>query len=326
MKHKEDRLFGQMYPSGLGSSLHVASNDALIATHVNATYILSDQEEFIWADVRDCDPAVVSCYYDSFGAKCSHGVFATDKNMSTTGTTSTFKRELPHNTFLMNGSIKADDSLAYTTFVDSVLAQTSCFNDPSCEESKKYFRRSGELGRKLFARAASVNFFQQHLRQEISNLIQRAIDDLEMSHPIMSMHVRRGDKHKEMRLLDLEDYLQYSIPICLGFGVRNIFLSTEDPDVVDRALIDYPAFNWVFTDDIRKNPSFEGFMQENKTREYLSSMNNLYAAAECDFFVGARASNWCRLIDEINRFDGLGGTYYIDAHGQREDSPGDVDW
>jgi len=324
LQENEDRLLGQMYPFGLGSSLHVAANDALIAHHFNASYILSDQEEFNWADVRDCDPAVVSCYYESFGTECSYGDILST-SMNTHETTRTFNRA-PDNSYLLNGSFKADDRLALKTFAESMLARTTCFNDSSCEESKQYFRRSGEVGRKLFARAASVNFFQQYLHQQIRDLVRKAIDDLSMSHPIMSIHVRRGDKHKEMALLDLEEYLQYAIPICLGFGIRNIFLSTEDPIIVDRAFVEYSAFNWIVTDDIRQNPDFEGFMQANKTREFLSSMNNLYAAAECDFLVGARASNWCRLIDEIKRFDGLGGTYYIDAHGQPEDSTGYVNW
>jgi hypothetical protein len=318
VQENEDRLLGQMYTSGLGSSLHVASNDALVAAHFNVSYILSDQEEFNWADARDCDPAVISCYYDSFGTECSYSDLSSASKNSHEKT-NTFHRAL-NNSYLRNGSIKADHGSALKTFVESVLAQTSCSNDPSCEESKHYFRRSGEVGRRLFARAASVNFFQRYLRQEVRDLVGKGIDDLRLSHPIMSIHVRRGDKQKEMTMLDLEDYLQYAIPICLGFGVRNIFLSTEDPDILNRALVEYPSFNWIFTDDTRQNPDFAGFMQANKTREFLSSMKNLYAAAGCDFFVGARASNWCRLIDETKRFDGLGGTYYIDAHGHREDS------
>ena len=318
LQENEDRLLGRMYTSGLGSSLHIASNDAIVATHFNASYILSDQEEFNWADVRDCDPAVISCYYNSFGTKCPYGDNS-PTSMNAHETTSTFHRALNHS-FLINGKIRADHGPALETFVESVLARTRCFNDPSCEESKQYFRRSGEVGRRIFARAASANFFQQYLRQEVHDLVEQGIDDLRVSHPIMSIHVRRGDKQREMTMLDLEDYLQYAIPICLGFGVRNIFLSTEDPDVVARAFVAYSSFNWIVTDDIRQNPDFEGFMRANKTREFLSSMKNLYAAAECDFFVGARASNWCRLIDETKRFNGLGGTYYIDAHGQRENT------
>ena len=67
-------------------------------------------------------------------------------------------------------------------------------------------------------------------------------------------------------------------------------------------------------------------MQSNRTEQFLLAMRNLYLAASSDFFLGARASNWCRLIDEVQRSNGLGGTYYIDAHGSHENSENYTGW
>ena len=133
------------------------------------------------------------------------------------------------------------------------------------------------------------------------------------------MHVSRGDKHKEMELLDLPEYLSKALPIMLTFGVKNAFLSTEDADVVALAESAFSSINWLVTPDERKNPDIKGFRAGNLTEEFYLAMRNLHIASSCDFFVGARASNWCRLIDETT-FRWTWWDLHIDAHGHEEDS------
>lgn len=326
LSENQDYLRGRMYDSGMGSSLHVAAQDAIVASYLNIPYSLAASEGFNWADQRDCDPPTVSCYYSPFGAACNGRVVLNETaSPQVTQPAKIFTRE---GTKYMESSseIQVDMDGALSALVQATLERSSCSNDVRCEECRSYFQSDGAVGKKLFGRAASVAFFQRFLSPQLLELIRRDVSNLLIPRPVMSIHVRRGDKHKEMRLLDLEDYLHFAIPISLAFGVKNIFLSTEDPTIVENAFMNFSSFNWIVTEDERRNPNFEEFMRANKTAEFILAMKNLYAAADCDFLLGTRASNWCRLIDETKRFDGLGGTYYIDAHGRIQNSSSYADW
>eukprot|EP00223_Ostreococcus_mediterraneus_P000919 CAMPEP_0179719174 /NCGR_PEP_ID=MMETSP0938-20121108/3290_1 /TAXON_ID=548131 ORGANISM="Ostreococcus mediterraneus, Strain clade-D-RCC1107" /NCGR_SAMPLE_ID=MMETSP0938 /ASSEMBLY_ACC=CAM_ASM_000576 /LENGTH=552 /DNA_ID=CAMNT_0021593003 /DNA_START=420 /DNA_END=2078 /DNA_ORIENTATION=- len=323
-----DILQSRTYESGLGSSIHVTAHDALVASYVNASYFLSPDQNFTWADRRDCDPPTLRCYYKPIGIGPNkpgtmHGTYESANQNAVTYTRS----RLDPSMYLENTNgteIKLERM--YGHFVELALRKAKCFGDSLCSESKRHFSRSAETLQKQFARAATVNFFQGYLNDWITAHVEEAVRDMDIPHPVVSIHVRRGDKHKEMRLLDLDDHLRHALPLMLAFGVKNIFLSTEDPEVIQRAVTAFPAINWYFTNDERHNPNFSQFMKSNRTNEFLLAMRNLHIAAKCDFFIGARASNWCRLIDETQRFNGLGGTYYIDAHGNLEESGAYTNW
>jgi hypothetical protein len=103
-------------------------------------------------------------------------------------------------------------------------------------------------------------------------------------HPLVSMHVRHGDKYKESFLISLDEYvralkesgivekvcrptyphsththiLSLSLSLILmlllvllavthgQYGVKGIFISTEDPKVIEDTYM-YPEFNWYWT-------------------------------------------------------------------------------
>jgi len=323
-----DVLQSQTYESGLGSSIHVTSHDALVASYVNASYFLSPDQNFTWVDRRDCDPPIVRCYYKPIGIEPAKPGTMHGACVSVNQNAVTYTRSRLHPSVYFENTNGTEIKLKrmYGQFVESALRKAKCFGDSLCSDSKRHFSRTAENLQKQFARAATVNFFQGYLDDWITAHVEEAVRDMDIPHPVISIHVRRGDKHKEMRLLDLDDYLQHALPLMLAFGVKNIFLSTEDPAVIQRAVTAFPAVNWYFTNDERHNPNFSQFMKSNRTNEFLLAMRNLQLAAKCDFFVGARASNWCRLIDETQRFNGLGGTYYIDAHGSLEESDAYTNW
>ena len=245
-----NNFLGRLYHSGIGSALHVTGNDMLVATHLNATYYLSAEEEFNWADERDCKPPTVSCYYSSFGEICD------DTEHLDEGEHNLSEESQYQNTFTRTDNVKyvnvrniseeIETTAIHSDFADKIVGHAAdCFRDRTCRESTMHFDYGGDYARKIFARTATTNFLQSKLKPSLLAMLQTEVEE---------------------------------------------------------------------------------FMASNKTKEFLLSMKNLYAATECDFFVGTRASNWCRLIDEIKRFDGLGGTYYVDAHGHLETSSAYAEW
>ena len=144
-----------------------------------------------------------------------------------------------------------------------------------------------------------------------------------------SIHVRHGDKAKEMSLIPFSEYLaainKFVVLNPLGYG-HSIFISTEDPSVIDEArnvslyamhklesgsLVWYlPRFTGVTSPDANWNIYYSEINRLNtgpilqlitfgKLNTTYTWMLQLLMALECDAFVGTRGSNWNRLIDEL---------------------------
>lgn len=123
----------------------------------------------------------------------------------------------------------------------------------------------------------------------------------------VSMHVRHGDKWKEMTLADDATYLK-AVEELMAIDEqpkalkRNIFLSTEDAATVE---FFSNVKNWTtrwtnvsrVSDSTTSPVSFAVRIGWNE--EFLNSLLSLQLALECDAWVGQIPSNWCRLIDEL---------------------------
>lgn len=318
-----DVVIGMSWKAGLGSIIHVAANDLIIASSLNAAFLRWRSVPFNWVG-KECESGDFTCYYDYPDDLCGRNVDFEAYKMPTkdallalgTNLSRTYVR-VHSNLQLRNIESGAQPNLAniFTLFAQDTLSLARC-DGKKCDRALS--RLENPYAQEQFARTASLSVFQDHLSDTVRANIRDAKLDMKIPHPVVSIHVRRGDKHKEMKLLDLSAYLSRALPIMLAFGVQNVFLSTEDPDVVVRAHSEYSAINWFVTSDERRNPNLYQFKQGNLTEEFYLAMRNLYLASDSDFFVGTRRSNWCRLIDETQRANGLGGTYYVDAHGSEE--------
>jgi hypothetical protein len=130
---------------------------------------------------------------------------------------------------------------------------------------------------------------------------------------VIHAHVRHGDKATEMALLETPAYFLAAEGLVraqpLAFS-RALFLSTEDPLVVDEAAGFAPRWAVIASRiprlavvDGRRGT--EGPVEQVRllgapagvtVRSYLLQ---LLMALECDGWVGTRASNWNRLVDEL---------------------------
>jgi len=137
----------------------------------------------------------------------------------------------------------------------------------------------------------------------------------EIPRPFASVHVRYGMKAMEEKLHPLDRYMN-AIKYKLGH-IKNIFLSTETEEVIGMLRSDYPDYNFyhlayprleyldlslLISQEVQVNQDFVG--------EFVFSMANLYVSSEADGFVGTLTSNWCTMIEQLERTRGDGGADY----------------
>jgi hypothetical protein len=122
----------------------------------------------------------------------------------------------------------------------------------------------------------------------------------------VSVHIRHGDKKKEMALVPTSRYLLAADELVKRnpFGYRDIgFLSTEDPSAVEEVMQHNSSFRYYWWDVPRDNSNgpdqVDKFNHIPKAELTLIWWLQLFIALEADGWVGTRGSNWNRLIDEL---------------------------
>eukprot|EP00271_Cylindrocystis_brebissonii_P004168 TRINITY_DN15717_c0_g4_i1.p1 TRINITY_DN15717_c0_g4~~TRINITY_DN15717_c0_g4_i1.p1 ORF type:complete len:717 (-),score=115.90 TRINITY_DN15717_c0_g4_i1:562-2712(-) len=126
--------------------------------------------------------------------------------------------------------------------------------------------------------------------------------------PIVSIHVRQGDKAKEMRLFSLASHMWLAERLRRhNPDLTNVWLSSEMKAVIDRSHL---YSNWtVFYADFPRQEEDKDEMANYETkigmeRLTMFSFVNLQLASECDYFIGGLASNWPRLLNELRMTGG----------------------
>ncbi|XP_024526633.1 uncharacterized protein LOC112345015 isoform X2 [Selaginella moellendorffii] len=121
--------------------------------------------------------------------------------------------------------------------------------------------------------------------------------------PLISLHVRQGDKAAEMKIFDLKSHMALAEMIRARFpDIKGIWLSTEMQSVVDEAVSNFTYWSFYFTKVARQNGTTRMGDYERSLGTRLSSNNafvNLLMAVDCDHFVGGLGSTWSFLIDGL---------------------------
>eukprot|EP00897_Mesotaenium_endlicherianum_P002158 jgi/Mesen1/1970/ME000147S01060 len=146
-------------------------------------------------------------------------------------------------------------------------------------------------------------------------------DEPYIPRPIISLHVRQGDKAGEMRLFSLAAHM-WQVHRLRKFspGLRHIWLSTEMQEVVDDAN-KYRQFSFLYSKNARQNGATSIFNYERSVgyEELVGgSFANLLISAESDYYVGTLGSNWCRLINELRLTNGRFKCGYISLNNYDE--------
>eukprot|EP01064_Diplonema_japonicum_P012334 TRINITY_DN19819_c0_g1_i1.p1 TRINITY_DN19819_c0_g1~~TRINITY_DN19819_c0_g1_i1.p1 ORF type:complete len:492 (+),score=83.55 TRINITY_DN19819_c0_g1_i1:37-1476(+) len=138
---------------------------------------------------------------------------------------------------------------------------------------------------------------------------------------MIGMHVRHGDKYKEMKLIELPEYLKAAAELREKEpDLRHIFLSTEDPGVLEESK-NYEKEGWIFhwTKNNRSNvgsPMDYAMLVGPSMLGEISFVNLLIQELHCTHWIGTDKSNWNRLINELRLTTGFYGAPYVQLNKQ----------
>ncbi|KAF9606908.1 hypothetical protein IFM89_029507 [Coptis chinensis] len=138
--------------------------------------------------------------------------------------------------------------------------------------------------------------------------------------PILSMHVRMGDKACEMKVIEFEEYMRLADRIRKRFpSLNSIWLSTEMQEVIDKT-ISYTHWNFYYTNVTRQvgnitMASYEASLGRETSTNY--PLVNFLMASEADYFIGALGSTWCFLIDGMRNTGGKVMAGYLSVNKDR---------
>lgn len=131
---------------------------------------------------------------------------------------------------------------------------------------------------------------------------------------LITVHVRWGDKKREMKLVNMTDYIAAVQRISSDLGRNNshanVFLATEDPKAVEEFRKLAPS-EW----NIYVDAYFEQFLPHRQANYNgnprmskrlggspgLVALASLLVALEANDFVLTTASNWSRLMNELRK-------------------------
>ncbi|XP_058770580.1 uncharacterized protein LOC131644173 [Vicia villosa] len=139
--------------------------------------------------------------------------------------------------------------------------------------------------------------------------------------PLLSMHVRMGDKAGEMKVVEFEEYMQLADQIRSHFpNLNSIWLSTEMQQVIVKTR-EYSHWNFYYTKvgrQARANMSMADY-EARLGRETGTNypLVNFLMAADSDFFVGALGSTWSFLIDGMRNTGGKVMAGYLSVNKDR---------
>lgn len=138
--------------------------------------------------------------------------------------------------------------------------------------------------------------------------------------PLLSIHVRMGDKACEMEIVELEEYMRLAHRIRKHFPhLNNVWLSTEMQQVIDKSK-SYSGWNFYYTNVTRQvgNTSMASYEASlGRERSTNNPLVNFLMATEADFFTGALGSTWCVLIDGMRNTGGKVMAGYLSVNKDR---------
>uniref|UniRef100_A0A5B6YZ39 Alpha-(1,6)-fucosyltransferase n=2 Tax=Davidia involucrata TaxID=16924 RepID=A0A5B6YZ39_DAVIN len=138
--------------------------------------------------------------------------------------------------------------------------------------------------------------------------------------PLLSMHVRMGDKACEMKVVQFEEYMRLAERIRKRFPhLNSIWLSTEMQEVIDKSR-SYPHWKFYYTkvkrqEGNRTMATYEASLGRETSTNY--PLVNFLMATEADFFIGALGSTWCFLIDGMRNTGGKVMAGYLSVNKDR---------
>ena len=292
---------------GIGSTIHLATWAMAEALAADRVFLFAPSPEGIWTQGRFCDghDTFYNCYFEPVSSCTYADVIG---NASSSEVPALRLNEQQDSLKLVSMSMGAygDARVKLVPFALQALINESLI------PPDKYF---------FWWRAQAVAYLLRPNRRTLKQLEVRKQRQTWSTVPAgsISVHIRHGDKSKEMELVPDRMYLEKAEELILADGklTRTIFLSTEDAHSVKYfRRVD----NWtVLTMQVPRQTELtspSNFAQSiGPDEEMLNSLVNLDFALECYAWVGTLRSNWNRLIEELRSTVRCKAQLpYVDAH------------
>jgi hypothetical protein len=269
--------------SGLGSLVHVASAFLAHAWEQDHVLVLAPDFAAGWTDGQYCQGShSLECFFQPLTACAPSGQLPAGAVTVDVGDED-----------VVNKIPKAWHD-AFQRDVDLRSALPGADRDVGV----KYWWRAQSAAYLLRLNARTSN----HLTQQRKWLAEHGVIPMPLPPNTFSCHVRHSNKGIEMPLLDFATYGEAVRRTADAQRILNpyVFVSTEDPKVVDDARMTFGARALVVPYN-RTNPSSLEAHMAGGANETLHGLLNLWISLESTYFIGQHGSNWNRLIDELRR-------------------------
>eukprot|EP00762_Andalucia_godoyi_P002184 ANDGO_07480.mRNA.1 hypothetical protein len=174
--------------------------------------------------------------------------------------------------------------------------------------------------RKTWWRTVFTGFLWARLRPEMHSwmrdFIKASVRESDLAKDAVCIHIRHGDKAREMQLHPLRDYVEGAARIVEQLGIdKRIFLSTDDENVI-LELGNFKDWEIFYLNQERHNnmsPMQQADAMKGTKFLQISLANLLFQTMpSCRGWVQTTGSNWCRLINEVRRLQGAEYLPFVD--------------
>lgn len=155
-----------------------------------------------------------------------------------------------------------------------------------------YMVRDQKVDTALLNDCRAINNHIYQYNDSTKHAIQTKISSLHLPQNYVSLHVRRGDKCKEMDPVALQKYMD---ELSAHSECHDVFVATDDYAVFEELCSSYPAYRfYTLTPKHHQGydqRQFEAFTMEDKRAEMISLFADVELLAESSLFVGTLGSN-----------------------------------
>ena len=298
-------LVWKMWNTGLGADLHTLAQALGFAISSNRVLLVDDSA--LWWYAMDRSPSSIECFFERI-SNCT---------LADAGEVEILTPTYSYDTHLKKVIPKHRPKVKQNT-IRSVGNPLRLAGDLGNKWSSVPFPDMAHYGYQWWMSQSS----RYILRKPRSWLAKRYDLWVDRVFPegvpprMIGIHVRHGDKYKEMRLLPLSSYMQHAAALRKKEpNLTAVFLSTEDDAVLNDAK-EYEKQGWTFfwTKHARHNrgsPMDYALHVGPSMLAEISFTNLLIQARLCTHWVGTDQSNWNRLINELRLTSGSYGADYL---------------
>ena len=286
--------------AGLGSQIHVSGIHLGIALETDRIFLWSLDAGKLYIDDETCSTNMnFECFFRSPSNCTLEDAYKENSD-----------------TVIVQGGSATDNFKLKSSFVPSKFIRYWNGNAALSEHELKYWWRGQSTAYLMRFRPESINILKD-LRLQPEKLFMYPEDTtLFRTFPVpagtINLHVRHGDKGIEMELVSDKIYFEAAENLVIHniFSYHRVALvTTEDPNTInyiksnenDKLMKRGWRYLWYDVPRINSN----GIDQLDKISTIKKGILThiwwlqLLMALECDAWIGTRASNWNRLIDEL---------------------------